>query len=471
VRDRPRITRAAVLALLAGIAAPAAGAQRTLDVGPGSPYPTISAALRAASAGDTIRVASGTYRERLRIERPVTLVGEGWPVVDAGGAGHVVEALAPLEIRGFVLRGSGSDVEHEHAGVIARGATAKVLGNRLEDVLYGVYLKQAPGSLVVGNRIQGKSLPLPRRGDGIRLWYSPRSQVAGNEVNATRDVVTYFSDHLVLENNVIRDGRYGLHYMNSHHSRLAGNRVYGNEVGAFIMYSHDIELIDNVFAEAEGLSGMGLGLKDSDAVAVRGNLFLENSIGVHLDNSPSSRDGVNDFDGNTFALNGAAVRMMPSVTGNRFRGNDFLANEAPARVAGGARTGQVLQNDWSGNYWSEYAGFDRDDDGIGDAAYVHAHLADDLLERRPALRIFALAPALVALDALVRFFPLLRPEPVVADPVPRLSIQVARLWLDEPGARRQARTGGAGQGAAWALMAVAALGALRAGSRGGEGRR
>jgi nitrous oxidase accessory protein len=469
VRDRPRTTRTALLALLAGIAAPALGAQQTLGVGPGSPYPTISAALRDASAGDTIRVASGTYREKLRIERPVTLVGEGWPVVDAGGTGHVVEALAPLEIRGFVLRGSGFDVDQENAGVIARGATVKVLGNRLEDVLYGIYLKQAPGSQVVGNRIHGKPLAPARRGDGIRLWYSPGSRVTGNDVRGARDVVAYFSDHLVLEDNVIRGGRYGLHYMYSHHSRLVGNRLYGNQVGAFLMYSNDIELIDNVFAEAEGPSGMGLGLKDSDAVAVRGNLFLENSIGVHLDNSPSSRDRVNDFDGNTFALNGAAVRMLPSVTGNRFYGNDFLANDAPARVAGGARTGQVRQNDWSGNHWSEYAGFDRDGDGVGDAPYVHAHLADDLLERRPALRIFALAPALDALDALVRSFPLLRPEPVVADPVPRLSIQAARRWQEEwPGRGASGWAKGAVESAGWALAAVAALGALGAGSRRGE---
>ena len=85
---------AGLFSLLGGLPAPMAGASRTLEVGPGSPYTTIAAALADAVAGDTIRVAGGLYRERLRIEFPVTLIGENWPVVDAGGTGHVVDARA-----------------------------------------------------------------------------------------------------------------------------------------------------------------------------------------------------------------------------------------------------------------------------------------------------------------------------------------------------------------------------------------
>ncbi|HEY7471198.1 MAG TPA: nitrous oxide reductase family maturation protein NosD [Gemmatimonadota bacterium] len=453
-----------IAALVASTAlAPSAGAVgRTLEVGPGFAHATIGAALAEAQPGDTIRVAAGTYVERIRILRRVTLIGEGWPVVDGGGAGHVVEALAPFEMRGFVLRGSGSDLEAEHAGVMVRGAPARVIGNRMEDVLYGVYLKQSPGSLVAGNRIRGKPFNLARRGDGIRLWYSPDTHVTGNEVRGVRDVVAYFSDRIALDDNVVRESRYGFHLMYCSHSRLTGNRLSGNQVGAYLMYSSRFTLIGNVFADAAGSSGMGLGLKDGDEIVVEENLFLENSVGVHLDNSPSGPARPNRFEGNTFALNGVAVRMLPSVTGNRFHHNDFLANGAPARVAGGARAGQVAQNDWTGNHWSEHAGFDRDGDGKGDAPYVHAHLADDLLERRPELRIFAFAPALEALDGLVRFFPLLRPEPVVVDPEPRLAIAAARRWREE---WRGARTADARAPLGWGLGAAASLVALAAGAR------
>lgn len=462
MKDRPRALGLGALAALIAVATPPRAAGRTLEVGPGRAYATIGAALKDAQPADTIRVAAGTYREAIRVERAVTLLGDRWPVIDGGGRGHVVEALAPLALRGFVLRGSGSDLEAEHAGVMVRGAPATIVGNRMDDVLYGVYVKQAAGSRIVANRIHGKPLALARRGDGIRLWYSPDTRVIGNDVRGVRDVVAYFSDRLALDDNVVRDSRYGFHLMYCSDSRLKDNRLYDNQVGAYLMYSNRFRLAGNVFAHAAGSSGMGLGLKDGDEVVVEANLFLENAVGVHLDNSPSGPARPNRFRGNTFALNDVAVRMLPSVTGNSFHGNDFLANDTPVRVAGGARAGQVAQNDWRGNHWSGHAGFDRDGDGAGDAPYVHAHLADDLLERRPELRIFALAPALEALDGLERFFPLLRPEPVVVDPEPRIARTAARRWREE---RRGATHAGSAASVGWALGTAASLAALAVGGR------
>jgi nitrous oxidase accessory protein NosD len=99
-------------------------AGQPIRVGPGEEFSTIGAAVASAHAGDTVLVAPGTYSERLVIDRPLTLKGEGWPVVDGGGTGHVVEALAPLHLEGFVIRASGSNVEEEHAGVTTGSRTS-----------------------------------------------------------------------------------------------------------------------------------------------------------------------------------------------------------------------------------------------------------------------------------------------------------------------------------------------------------
>ncbi len=434
----------------AGTGSPSARAGGGLRVGPDAPYATIPAALEAAAAGDTVRVEPGTYPGPVSVDRPVTLLGEGRPVIDAGGRGHAVETTAGIEIRGFVLRNTGKVVDREHAAVMVRGARAVVADNVMEDVFYGVYLKEAPGSIVAGNRIVGKDLPPPRRGDGIRLWYSSGTEVVDNRVRGTRDVVVYFSDSLRVRGNVITDGRYGLHYMYSDHNEFRENVFRRNQVGAFVMYSRDVRLRDNVFAEARGASGMGLGLKDADGIRARGNLFVRNESGVYLDNSPRGRDARNRFRGNLFLYNESAVRLLPSVAGNDFRANSFVENTRPAVVSGGTGGGQAAQNDWTGNHWSGYAGFDRDGDGIGDTPYVHARLADDLMSRHEALELFARSPVMPVLEAVRRFFPFLEPEPVVVDSAPRLAADALVRWERSPpvreGTAREGTAGGPGPG-------------------------
>lgn len=408
------------------------GSATTHTVGGSDGFATITEALAAAGPGDTVRVEPGVYREQLRVRRSVVLLGRDRPVVDGGGEGHVVEATANLVLRGFEIRGSGSRVDREHAGVMVRGGRAEIVDNDLVDVFYGVYLKEAPTSLVRGNRIRGKPLAPPRRGDGIRLWYSSGTTVAENEVRRTRDVVVYFSDSLVVRNNVITEGRYGLHYMYSNHNVFERNRFERNQVGAFIMYSRDVQLRHNVFADATGASGMGLGLKDADDIVAHENLFVENASGIYLDNSPRERDAVNRFEANVLLYNRSGLRMLPSVRSNVFCGNSFVANSRPAEVSGGSDAAQEAQNDWDGNHWSDYRGFDRDGDGVGDSPYVHARLSDDLMSRHPVLELYALSPVIPVIEALSRFFPLLRPQAVVVDSHPRLAPTALERWERDP---------------------------------------
>ena len=402
-------------------------ASQDLRVGPGAPFSTITEALVAAGPGDTISVAPGHYRERLVIDRPVVLIGEAWPIIDGGGHGHVIEALAPISISGFVIRSSGDDVDREDSGLMVRAGPSQIVDNQLDDVLYGVYVKQAPGSLVAGNRVVGKPLALARRGDGIRLWYSAGTQVLDNDVRQARDLVVYFSDSLSMRGNRVLDGRYGLHYMYSNHSLVEDNWLAGNQVGAFLMYSTHLQLSGNVFAGARGATGMGLGLKDADRVSVSNNLILRNAVGVHLDNSPRTANMPNEFRDNAFAYNGMAVRLLPAVANNHFVDNAFSANGRPVGVAGGARE-QVAQNQWAQNYWSEYVGFDEDGDGIGDTPFSHVRFSDELLSRHPDLRFFSGSPALSMLDRAMRFFPLLRPIPMVVDSTPRLDASALDPW-------------------------------------------
>lgn len=375
--------------------------------------------INRAAPGATVTVLPGEYVGPLRINRPITLIGEGWPVVDGGGEGHVLLVTAPATIRGLTLRNSGSDLDQEHAGIMVRADSVVVEGNRLEDILFGIYVKEGDHAVIRDNRISGKPRPLGVRGDGIRLWYSHNALVEENSVSRVRDVVVWFSDGLIFRQNTVTDSRYGLHYMYSRGSLVEGNVFRRNSLGAFIMYSEEITVARNEFAQAAGQTGMGLGLKDADELTVVGNLFVQNHVGVYLDNSPRSAHASNRFSGNLFAYNDLGIELLPSVRENAFRENIFTSNLRPVAVSGG---GTARANQWQGNFWSDYTGFDRNGDGTGDTPFRLDRLSDDLLSRHPQLQVLMASPALTVIDLMARVFPLLAPEAILIDGEPAMSV-------------------------------------------------
>ncbi|MDH3455671.1 MAG: nitrous oxide reductase family maturation protein NosD [Gemmatimonadota bacterium] len=407
-------------------------AQATLTVGASGDYASITEALRAAAPGDTIVVQAGVYREHLEIEHPVVLLGQDGAIIDGDRQGIVLTVLAPATIEGFTVRGSGAVQSTEDAGLLAENAAdLRIAGNRFEDVLFGIYLKNCPGAVIADNEIAGKPIPIPLRGDGIRLWYSPGGIISGNTVWQSRDVVIWFSDSTTTSDNVVTESRYGLHYMYSHENVFERNRFEANDVGAFIMYSHGITFRENVFANARGTSGRGLGFKDSDDIRAVGNVMVKNAVGISIDNSPSSDRSVNVFARNVVAYNDVGISMLPSVARNTFEQNEFIDNVTPVAVTGG---GTALGNRWAGNYWSEYEGFDADGDDRGDTPFVFERLSDDLLMKHAPLRVFSLSPAAASLNVLSRAFPLLRPEAIVIDSTPRIGAPEPIDTTDAPAA-------------------------------------
>ncbi|MDX1395172.1 MAG: nitrous oxide reductase family maturation protein NosD, partial [Gemmatimonadota bacterium] len=420
-------------------------ASRTLVVGAGEPFETVQAALDAAGPGDTVVVSAGIYAERPVVRAPVVLRGLPGAVLDGRGRGTVLTVTAPAHVSGLTIRGSGRDLSREDSGVMVVEADDVVIEDlALEDVLFGVYLKQSRRPVVRRNRVTGKPLPVGERGDGIRLWYCQGGEVSDNTLERVRDLVIWFSSNLEVSRNVVRDSRYGVHYMYSDHNRFEENEFRNNHVGAFIMYSSDISFRGNLFLEAYGPTGVGLGLKDADDIRATENSFIGNGVGISLDNSPASVGVVNEFRANLLAHNDLGVSLLPSVHSNDFRDNAFVENTTPVAVTGG---GDALANTWEGNHWSEYAGFDENGDGIGDTAFRHDRVADALFARRPELRWLTLSPAAGTLDLLGRLFPLLEPEPIVIDPAPR--IRTAGTSVSAP-------SGGPVWGAA--AIALAALG-------------
>ncbi len=70
-------------------------------------YPLIQWAINAANSGDTIEVASGTYHERIVVNKTISLVGQNryTTIIDAQRTGTVITVTAPkVNITGFTIK-------------------------------------------------------------------------------------------------------------------------------------------------------------------------------------------------------------------------------------------------------------------------------------------------------------------------------------------------------------------------------
>jgi nitrous oxidase accessory protein len=407
-----RLIAAGLGACLMGMHAPTLGAA-TIVVEPGRSPATIGAALAVASPGDTILVRGGVHPGPLVVRTPVRLVGNGHPVIDGKGRGTVVRLEAPgCQLRGFTVRASGDTLAREDMGVLAAAADITVEDNILEDVLFGIYARQAPRCQIRGNRLRGKDLPVARRGDLIRLWYSDGVVLEDNVAEGGRDVVLWYSRDLTIRGNRVRCGRYGLHFMYCNDALVAENDLQQNSVGAFLMYSRRLRLERNWIASNRGPSGYGIGLKDMDEAQVERNVLVGNKVGAFLEQVHG------EFLGNYLGDNDKGLVIFPSATNNDFRGNSLVENGEQVVVEGAA--GAVAGNHWRGNYWSDYRGYDRDGDGLGDLPHRPSLLFERLADRQPPLRLFSSSPAAQAIDFASRVFPVFEPKPKLIDPAPAM---------------------------------------------------
>lgn len=380
----------------------------------------LTTAVSQANPGDTIEVTGGTLKGSLLIDKPLTLNGINWPVIDGQNEGTVVSITAPgTTMRGFIIKNSGQSLANENSGVAVEAENTILENNRFEDTLFGIYTRHAHNSIVRDNEISSKDLEVQRRGDPIRIWYSNDVTIENNVITDGRDVVLWYSERLTVQNNDVSNGRYGLHFMYCDDATIEYNRLFNNSVGTFLMYSRRVNLQNNTIANNRGPSGFGIGLKDMDDAIITDNLFLDNRIGVHLDTSPREVDSIGRFEGNVFAYNDIGVQMMPSVRHNEFFNNSFVENEEQMAIAGG---GKQTDNWWTvndtGNYWSDYAGYDDDGDGLGEMAYRSDRLFENMMEKEPQLRLFLYSPATNAIEFAAKAFPLVKPQPKLVDERP-----------------------------------------------------
>ena len=386
-------------------------------VSPKGPYTTIESALNEARDGDVIEVRGGVYHTSLVVKKSVTLEGVGNPVIDGNGIGTVVMLSAPnIQLRGFDIRNSGDEPDRDHSGVIIQAAGVTVENNRIYEVLFGIFIEKADDAIVRNNDITSKAkYDLGRKGDSIRAWYSANGRIEKNHLHESRDVVIWYSKNITMRDNIIETGRFAVHLMYSNGAQIENNILRNNSVGIYTMYSTDITLRGNDIRGQRGPSGYALGFKDASNIEVSDNIVVDNRGGVFLDNTPFNPGSRADFRSNIFAFNDIGVIMLTAVKGNTFEKNTFWENIEQVALQG---SGLMGKNTWQKNYWSDYAGFDTNADGMGDMPYRSEHFFENLTDRAPMLRALIYSPASQTIEFAASSFPIFKPQPKFVDESP-----------------------------------------------------
>jgi nitrous oxidase accessory protein len=377
--------------------------------------------IDAAEANSTLVLPPGHYAGPVIVDKPLTIDGEGKVTIDAGGKGSVISLETDgATLRNLRLTNSGNSHNDLDAGVLVRGNFNVIKDNTIDDCLFGVDLQQSEFNVVRRNHISSKEVELGMRGDAIRLWYSFNNQIIENTIRNSRDMVIWYSRDNVISRNDARHGRYSLHFMYAQENLIEDNHFTHNSVGIYLMYSDGVVLRNNYVAHAVGSTGVGLGMKETSNTIIEGNQLLYNASGISLDVSPYQPESTNQITNNLVAYNSIGVRFLNDWTGNIFRENRFKSNITPVAVGGGAT---ASRNDWQGNYWDDYEGFDRDHDGIGDTPYELYSYADRIWMDVPPAQFFKGSPMLEVIDFLERLAPFTQPKLLLRDSKPITSVE------------------------------------------------
>lgn len=384
----------------------------------------LQALLETAADGAAFCLAPGSHSGPLRITRRVTISGPREAVVRASGVGSTISLEADgAVLEGISVDGSGGRFDLLDAAVRIAADEVRVEGVAVRNALFGILANRASRLVIRGNEVDGNpAKALGMRGDAIRLWEVRDSLVEGNHTRDARDLVVWYSPGNRLFRNVVERGRYGIHFMYSHDNVATDNRMIANVVGIFAMYSRNLRIERNLMARATGAAGMGLGAKESGNLQIRENAIVENSVCIHLDNSPLQPEEWNMFAENDVRGCDVGLSFQGIAERNRFTGNRFGDNDVQVRIEGG---GDARAAEFSGNDWGDYAGYDLDGDGVGDLPYELRSLAGDLSTRNPQLRLFRGSPAMWLVEIVGRVVPLFRPTTILVDPEPRLRLRPA----------------------------------------------
>jgi len=339
---------------------------------------TIKQAIDLSSDGDVILVKSGVYKEHdIIINKSIHIKGIDRPVID----GEFKETIFRFTANNFSLSGLeiinvGQSYTKDFAAILVSKSNDFVIENNiLKKVFFGILVEKSKKGTISNNEVSSDAISQANSGNGIHLWHCSNMSVSNNKLTGLRDGIyfEFVKKSKVFNNESYKNLRYGLHFMFSNENSYYNNIFKNNGAGVAIMFSKYIKMHHNKFEHNWGSASYGLLLKEIYDAEIENNIFEQNTIGISVDGSTRI-----NYHKNTFVRNGWAVKIIGACYENVFSENNFLSNALDLSY-----NSKINTNKFEGNYWSEYAGYDLDRDGVGDIPYRPVKLFSYIVHNTP----------------------------------------------------------------------------------------
>ncbi|WP_430519677.1 nitrous oxide reductase family maturation protein NosD [Aliivibrio sp.] len=387
--------------------------------------------LDSAINGDVVLLADGRYQGNFIIANGITIdakLGERAHVIlDGNGKGNNLTLLTSnITIKHLQLINWGNDLTEQNSAIYGEKSLSNLVisDNQFEGDGFGIWIQKTKQVLIANNTIKGNpSLRSSDRGNGIQLSNVQNVEVVGNEVSYTRDGLYIIgSQENILRNNTMHHLRYGVHYMYSHSNKVLNNLAYNTRAGYALMSSKRLTVQGNESRDSEDY-GMLLNFITSSNIS---NNIIKN-VWTKPENKVLGREGkglfvynsaYNTISYNTIDTTEIGIHLTAGSENTKVYGNNFLNN--PVQVKYVSNREQEWSQNGVGNYWSNYLGWDLNNDGAGDTPFEPNDGIDKLVWEYPEAKVLLDSPSILVLRWVQKQFPILKPAGV-KDSYPQMS--------------------------------------------------
>jgi parallel beta-helix repeat protein len=237
--------------------------------GPGN-FSTIQEAINAANNGDTVFVYSGTYYEKVNVDKTINLTGENRDTTMIDSGGDTVKISEDwVNITGFTIK--HPPAPQGNAGLRVDSNYNNISGNKVNDLYIGIHLRNSRGNNIINNEMSKTGIYIT--GNHVEHWnthnidtsntvdgktvYYWKNQIGGIIPIDAGQVILANCTNVIVTKQDIHSGSCGIELGFSSNNEVTGNIISSTALDGITLYYSNMNLLtNNTISESHVKSGI-----------------------------------------------------------------------------------------------------------------------------------------------------------------------------------------------------------------------